>query len=249
MNDRQQIRDEASVLRWGSLAGILGSIVLLAVFVIVGVFVGADPAEPEGLVIRHPDIRGARIAENGLYLLALVLWIPHVLALFRTLRPTRLAPAYFGSVVGILGLVLLAAGALVHIATDPISDLYHAPGATPEDQATLVLIWQATQGIFEALLVTGLLLAPIGMIGLGVAMFEAPQFGRGVGRLSVGLGVVGICAAVSLLFSVTPIAIMTVFSLIAFHLVTGWKLFRVTSDPGMQSGRASFGMGALVNAK
>lgn len=46
MNDGQKIQDEASVLRWGSLSGILGSIVLLAVFVIVGVFVGADVANP-----------------------------------------------------------------------------------------------------------------------------------------------------------------------------------------------------------
>jgi hypothetical protein len=212
----------------GGVAGVLGSIVFIAVFAIVGLFVGADPAEPEGFVIRHPDIRAARIAENGLYLLVLVLWIPHFLALYRALRPTRLAPAYFGSILGILGLVLLAAGALVHVATDPISDLYHAPGATPEDQATLVLIWQATQGIFDALLVTGLLLAPIGLIGLGLAMFEAPLFGKSIGGVSVGLGVLGIVAASSLLVTVSPIAIVTVFALIVFHLVVGWKLYSTT---------------------
>lgn len=249
MNDRQKMQNEASVLRWGGLAGVLGSIVFIAVFSIVGLFVGADPTEPEGFVIRHPDIRVARIAENSLYLLVLVLWIPHFLALYRTLRPTRLAPAYFGSVVGILGLVLLAAGALVHIATDPISDLYHAPGATPEDQATLVLIRQATQGIFDALLVTGLLLAPIGIIGLGLAMFEAPQFGKRVGRLSVGLGVSGILAASSLLFTVSPIAIVTVFSLIAFHLIVGWKLHRLTSAYGVMGEAKIHDAGALVETR
>ncbi len=233
----------------GGLAGVLGSLVFIAVFVIVGLFVGADAANPEGLVIRHPDIRGARIAENGLYLLALVLWIPHFLALYRTLRPTRLAPAYFGSVVGSLGLVLLAAGALVHVATDPISNLYHAPGTTPEDQATLVLIWQATHGIFDALLVTGLLLAPIGIIGLGLAMFGAAQFGKGIGRLSVGLGVLGFFAAASLLFTVSPIAVVTVFSLIAFHLVVGWKLYRSNRAAGMCKERTSIDAGVIANAR
>ena len=65
---------------------------------------------------------------------------------------------------------MLAAGALPQVARSPISDLYHAPGATPEDQATLVLLWQATQGMLDALLITGLLLLPIGLLTLGVAI-------------------------------------------------------------------------------
>lgn len=249
MDDRQKMQEEASVLRWGGLSGVLGSIIFIAVFAIVGLFVGADPAEAEGLIIRHPDIRAARIVENGLYLLALVLWIPHFLALYRALRPTRLAPAYFGSVLGMLGLVLLAAGALVHVATGPISDLYHAAGATSEDQATLVLIWQATQGIFDALLVTGLLLAPMGLTGLGLAMFGAPDFGKRIGGLSVSLGVLGLGAASSLLVNVSPIAIVTVFSLIAFHLVVGWKLYSLTSAPETRSKPTSIAAGAMVNTR
>ncbi len=249
MDGGKQMQEEARVLRWGGLAGVLGSIFFIVVFAIVGLFVGADPAEPEGLVIRHPDIRGARIAENSLYLLVLVLWIPLWLALYRALRQTKLAPAYFGSVVGILGLLLLAAGALVHVATDPISDLYHAPSATPENQATLVLIWQATHGIFDALLVTGLLLAPIGTIGLGLAMIHAPQFGQRFGRLSVGLGVIGALAATSLLFSVSPIAVVTVFSLIAFHLIAGWKLYRLTTASSAESVRTTYDAEKLVETR
>ena len=147
--------EEKSVLRWGGLAGILGGIIFILVFVIVIVFVGLDPAEPEGAVMRFPDIRAARTVENSLYLVVLILWVAHFLALYRALRRTSLAPALFGSVLGILGLGVLAAGALPHVAPAPISDLYHAPGATPEDQATLVLLWQATQGIFDALLSQG----------------------------------------------------------------------------------------------
>src|SRR5918997_3275935 len=170
----QKMEEEKSVLRWGGLAGILGGIIFILVFVIVIVFVGLDPAEPEGEVMRFPDIRASRTVEDSLYLLVLILWVAHFLALYRALRGTSLAPALFGSVLGIVGLGVLAAGALPHVATAPISDLYHAPGATPEDRATLVLLWQATEGIFDALFGAGLLLVPAGFVSLGVAMLKAP---------------------------------------------------------------------------
>src|SRR5829696_1777097 len=193
------IDEEISVLRWGGLAGILGGIVFIVVFVAVIAFVGPEPVEPEGEVMRFPDIRAARTVENSLYLVVLILWVAHFLALYRALRGTSLAPALFGSVLGIVGLGVLAAGALPHVATAPISDLYHAPGATPQDQATLVLLWQATQGIFDALFGVGLLLVPIGFVALGVAMLRAPAFGRGFGGVSVVVGVVGVVAASILL--------------------------------------------------
>jgi len=229
VNGLQKI-EEKSVLRWGGLAGILGGVLFILVFVIVGVFVGVDPAEPEGQVMRFPDIRAARTVENGLYLVVLILWVIHFLALYRALRRTSLAPALFGSVLGVLGLVVLAAGALPHVATVPISNLYHAPGASPEDQATLVLLWQATQGIFDALLITELFTLPIGLIALGVAMLGTPAFGKGFGGVGVALGVFGVVAAFALL--VDPLAVIPaafgIFTLIIFHLVLGWKVYSLS---------------------
>jgi Domain of unknown function (DUF4386) len=224
--------EEQSVLRWGGLAGILGGIIFIVVFVVVIVFVGPEPAEPEGEVMRFPDIRAARTLENSLYLVVLILWVAHFLALYRALRETSLAPALFGSVLGIVGLGVLAAGALPHVASAPISDLYHAPGATPEDQAALVLMWQATQGIFDALFGVGLLLVPIGLIALGVAMRRAPTFGKGFGGASVVLGVIGVVAASVLLVDpLSPSAFVGVLSLIVFHLVVGWKVYSVSRAP------------------
>src|SRR2546429_10017109 len=136
MNDTRKMEDERNVLLWGGLAGILGGIIFILVFVVVLAFVGPDPAEPEGLVKRFPDIRAARTVENSLYLVVLILWVTHFLALYRALRGTSLAPALFGSVLGVAGLVVLAAGALPHIVTARLSDLYHAPAATAEQQAT-----------------------------------------------------------------------------------------------------------------
>jgi hypothetical protein len=232
-NDLQNTAQERSVLRWGGLAGILGGILFIVVFAIVGFGpVGLDPVEPAEEVMRFPEIRTARIVENGLYLTVLVLWVIHFLALYRALRGTSLAPALFGSALGILGLVMLVAGALPHVATDPISDFYHAPGATAGDQATLDLLWQATMGIIEMLLVTGLVILPTGLIALGIAMLGAPAFGKGFGWLSLVIGALGIAAGVVLLIDpASPIAAVSVLSLIVFHIALGWKVYSLSRNP------------------
>ncbi|MDQ3937650.1 MAG: hypothetical protein M3253_03105 [Chloroflexota bacterium] len=210
----------------------LGAVLLFIVFGIVGAFVGSDPAAHEGLVARFPDIRAVRIVENGLYLGVLALWAVHIAALYHALRGQRLAPALFGRTLAAFGLIALAAGALPHIATTPISDFYHAPGATAEQQATLVLLWQATQGIFDALLVTGLFVLPLGLIALGVAMRATPAFGTWFGGLTVGLGVIGFASAVINLVEVSDIAAIGFFALIIFHLVVGWKTYLLSRQPG-----------------
>ena len=224
--------EEKSVLRWGGLAGILGGIIFILVFVVVIVFLGPEPVEPEREVMRFPDIRAARTVEDSLYLVVLILWVAHFLALYRALRENSLATALFGSVLGIVGLGVLAAGALPHVATAPISDLYHAPGASTEDRAALVLMWQATQGIFDALFGVGLLLVPIGFVALGVAMLGAPAFGKGFGGVSVVLGAVGVVAASVLLVDpLSPSAFAGVLALIVFHLVLGWRLYSLSRAP------------------
>ena len=228
MNSLQKMAQEKSVLQWGGLAGVLGSILFILVFVIVGVFVGMEFVE----VMRFPDVRTARIVENSLYLVVLILWVVHFLALYRALRETSLAPALFGSVLGILGLVVLAADSLHHIWQTPISDLYHASGATLEAQATLVLLWKATHGIFNALLVTGLVLLPIGVTALGVGMLGTPAFGKGVGGVSVVIGILGVLAGIVLLIDPgSSIAVVSVLSLIVFHIAVGWKVYRLSRAP------------------
>lgn len=232
MDYPQTFEADNRVLRWGGLAGILGSILFVIVFVIVGAFIGADPTEPAGAVMRFPDIRAGRTIENGLYLVVLVLWVVHFLALYRALRGPSLAPGLFGSAIGIIGLVVLAAGALPHAASLPISNLYHAPGATAADQATIALVWQGTQAIFNALLVTGLVILPIGVTALGVGMLASPAFGTGYGWASVVLGVVGLGAAVALLVDpLSFIAVAGVFALIGFHFSVGWKVYRMSRAP------------------
>jgi hypothetical protein len=57
-------------------------------------------------------------------------------------------------------------------------------------------------------------------------MLKVPAFGKGIGAVSVLLGVVGVAAASVLL--VDPLsanAFVGVLALIVFHLVVGWKLY------------------------
>jgi len=226
------IEDEKSVLRWGGLAGILAAFLFILAFVIQIAFVGWVPADPEGVLMKFPDVRAAYAGGSSLYLLGLILWVTLFLALYRALRGTNLAPALFGSVLGILGLVVLAAGALPHVAVAPISDLYHAPGATAEDQAIVVLLYQASQGIFNALFVVGLLLVPIGLIALGVAMLGAPAFGKGFGRVTVVLGVIGVIAtSVLLVDPSSPISLVVLSTFIIFPLLLGWKVHSLSKAP------------------
>ena len=204
--------------RWSGLAGVAGGLLFIFIFIFVGVVVGADTS-----IATFPDIRAGRTVENTLYLTVLLLWVAPFLALGRALRETSPAAATHGSVVGIVGLGILAAGALPHAASVSIADLYHAPGA---DEVALAAAWQVNQAIMNMLLVTGLVILPVGVIGLGVAMHGSPAFGKRIARASVALGLIGAAAAVVLLVDpLSPIAVVGFFALIAFHVAVGWKLY------------------------
>jgi hypothetical protein len=130
-----------------------------------------------------------------------------------------------------LGLGVLAAGALPHVAATSISDPYHAPEATTEEQATLVLLWQATEAMFDAFFVAGLLILPVGVIALGVALQQAPAFGAGVGRAGVALGMAGLVAGGVLLVDAgSAMAFVGVLALIVFHATVGWKMHRLSMN-------------------
>lgn len=225
--DQEQDR---SVLRWGGLAGLLGAILLILTWVVViaGPVGMEDPADLAGWVTRFPDIKAARVLENGLYLVALMLEVMLFLALCWALRKARLAPALFGSVLGILGLGAMMVSATPHIAHAALSDLYFAPEATPADQAALALMWQATWGIFDAMLYVGFFVIPVGLVVLGVAMFGAPAFGKSFGGLSVALGLAGLAAATLQMIDHASMAgAGSYFACLIFYFVLGGKAFRL----------------------
>jgi hypothetical protein len=212
------------------LGGIL--FILGWVVVIVGPVGMEDPATLEEWVTRFPDIKTARVVENVTYLVALILEVPLFLALSRALRRTSLAPALFGSVLGLIGITLFMVGALPHAAHAPLSDLYHAPGATPADQAALALMWQAVWGITDAVLYTGFFVVPVGLILLGVGMLGSPAFGKGYGWVSVALGLIGLVAAVlQIVDPASMIGAVSYFASLIFYLILGWKLWSLSKAP------------------
>jgi len=88
MNDLHVGQHADSTMRWGGLAGIAGSLLMLFTFGFVGAFVGMDITAEQSLT-TFPDIRAARTVENALYLATPLLWVLHSLALHRGLRALR----------------------------------------------------------------------------------------------------------------------------------------------------------------
>jgi hypothetical protein len=214
----------AQQYRWGGLAALGGALLFVYVFIFVGVVVGADAS-----IDGFPPVRAGRTIENGLYLAVLVLWVAPMLVLHEALRDTSPGTARYASVVGVLGLTMLAAGALPHAANVGIADLYHAPGGTEAERAALAAVWEGNQGIANMLLVTGLAIVPIGVLGLGLAMRRSSTFGTHIGSVGIGMGAIGLIAAVVLLVDpLSPVAVSGFFALIAFNAVVGWRLYSLS---------------------
>ena len=220
--------EDKSVLGWGGLAGILGGIVFIFVPVILFGFVPPAPTDPAQLVARFPAVRAAIAAGNFVNFVSEVLVLALFLALYRALRGTSPTAALFGSVLSILGLAVIFTETTTQVAFDPISNLYHAPGATPADQATLALIWQATQGMFNQLDTSAVLLLSTGFTVLGVAMLRAPGFGKGVGGLTMVFGAVAFVGG--FVFGVTSLlaAVLVVPVFIILPILLGWRVYSLS---------------------
>ena len=96
----------------------------------------------------------------------------------------------------------------------------------------MVLMWQASQAMFDALLLVGLLVMPVGVILFGLAMRQDPDFGKIAGNVSVALGVVGLAAAMVMLVDpLSPVAALGVFALLGFYLIAGWKTYTSPQPP------------------
>jgi hypothetical protein len=223
------MENEKTVLRWGGLAGIMAFIVWI---VEMPLYRFADPFTPEGLM-RFTDVRAALGLSTILMMTIAFLSVALVLALYRALRGTNLAFALFGSVLGVIGYISTALGdASTFFAFAPISGLYQAPAATPETPATIVLLWQATQGITHTFFFVGSLFMTICFIVLGVAMLRAPAFGRRFGCVSIVLGVIGLAGVVAGLFLAGEIGPqvmgIAVFANLIFLPLFGWKVYRLS---------------------
>lgn len=141
---------DQSTARFGGLIGILGSALLLGVFAFLSAFAGLETLDAQAALERYPDIRWARIIENTAYLFALALWALHSVTLFVVLRANSPATALAAMVMSVLGLAILAAGAIPHTAETVISDFYHAPDTAAELMPVLIVAWEVSRGWVES---------------------------------------------------------------------------------------------------
>lgn len=219
---------QRDILRWAGLAGIMGGVMFILTIITLLALVPPSSSDPVGLVKNFPSARLGVTVGDSLDFLAVMLWAGLFIGLYKALREISSAPAIFGSLLGIMGQVALAAGAVPTVAFAPISDLYHASGATPTDQASLLLIAQSTQGIFNETDTVGFALMTAGFILLGVAMLKTPSFGKVLGALSAILGAVGLAGISLVAVNSASFAIFGILIFIVLPVVLGWKLYSLS---------------------
>lgn len=219
--------DERAVIRRGGLAALGGAAALFGAFATYPIF---DLPSPDGIesLTTYPDIATGRIIENSLYLAAVVLWAVHFLAIGRAVRNPSTGARPLAPSVGVFGLTVLAAGALIHIATSELSDLYIEPAATAAEQANIVLAWQTSQAIFDTLLVTGAAIVPLAMIAVSWSLIRTHVVDRLSGGVALALGIVGSVGGAAGVIAGpgspgVPVAMLAMFG---FHAVIGWRLSR-----------------------
>lgn len=217
-----------NLLRWGGLAGMLSAVLLVLTAVTLFGLVPRAPASPQALVARYPDVRFATTVGETFSLASVIVFVPFLVALYMALRRTSPTPAAFGTGVGFLGVAVLAVEGVPDVAYAQISNLYHAPGATPQDQATLALIWQTTQGLFSQYDTASFILLALAFIILGVAMLRSPTFGKGFGGVSIALGLAGLIGVYLLGITSAVFAPVGLGVLIILPFLLGWKVFRLS---------------------
>ena len=205
------------LLGGAGITGVVGSLLVLAAFVLVGSLDLPDPFTTESL-LRFPEIQHARAAENLLYLAGVVLWAVHFDLLHRLLHATAPVLSAAARAIGVLGVAVLAAGALLNVATAPMSQAYQQ--AAEADRAGIVLAWQAAQAVMDAMLVTGALLLPAAVALYGLAL--RPHLGRTLAWASVCVGAAGLIGAgVAAATPPSALVAVSILGTLAFHLAAG----------------------------
>jgi len=218
--------DRRPLLRGAGVTGVIGSLLMLVAFVLVGALGLPDTSSAESL-LRYPEIQHARVAENLLYLAAVVLWAVQHDLLHRLLCTAAPVLSSAARTVGLLGVASLAAGALLNVATAPMSQAYQQ--VAEADRAGAILAWNATQAVLDAMLITGALLLPVTIVLFGFALSRglSPVLGWG----AVAVGTAGLAGATIAAATPPPSALAVAVSILgalAFHLATGIRCIRLS---------------------
>ena len=212
----------------GGLAGIVGGILFLVTIVTLVEFGPSTTAPAADLIKNYPSVRTGLAMGNFFYFLVSIALVGLVPGIYRALRGTSPAPALLGTVLYLLGVGVTFIEDATQIAFDPLSNLYHAAGATPVDQASLTLMWQATQGMFNEFDFAATILLAAGLIVLGATMFRVPRFGKIFGGLAAAFGLAQIVAVFAVSTNSTAYAPFALLGFLIFPLLFGWKLYSLS---------------------
>lgn len=225
---QDSINARKSFLRWSGVAGILAGAFFLITIMTLVLFGPSTTATPTQLVNNFPNVSMGLAVGNAFYFLVSVSLVGLLLGLYRTVRRANPFAALFGTILFALGLGVTFVEDTTQFAFAPISNLYHAPGATPADQATLALMWQATQGMFNEFDTSATILLSAGLIVLGVAMIKTKAFGKMYGGLSVAIGAAQASAISLVSTNSTAYAPIALLAFLVFPILFGWKLLRLS---------------------
>ena len=221
--------DETAVIRWGGLSGILGGIIFVASIVYQVAFIGTGTtAAGAGPIMRFPGLQTQIIVGQTLFLIGTILLVPLFLALYRILRRSSLAPALFGLGLSFLGLAVLAVESEPNVAMAQISAQYHAAGATAAQQDAAVIVWQATQGMFNEFDTCAYIFLSVGFLLLGTALLRAPGFGRALGGVTAAIGVIGLLGVAAFPVTSASFALPAALTFVVFPLLLGGKVYSVS---------------------
>lgn len=223
---------ETSVAWWGGLSGILGGVIFVASIVYQVAFIGTGTtASGSGPIMRFPGLQTQIAVGQTLFLIGTILLVPLFLALYRSLRRSNLPPALFGFALSFLGLAVLAVESEPNVAMAQISAQYHAVGATAAQQDAAVIAWQATQGMFNEFDTCAYIFLSVGFVLLGLAMLKAQGYGKSVGGVTMGIGVVGVLGVAAFPVTSAMFAIPAALTFVVFPLLLGWKVFVASRVP------------------
>lgn len=223
-----RLEGERSLLRWGGLAGLAGGVIMIATILYQVVVLGTQTtAAGDGPIIRFPSVQTQIAVGQSLFLVGTILLVGVIVTLSRNLRGSSLSGALFGGTTSLLGLAVLAVEGEPNVAMAQISAQYHAAGATAAQQASAVVAWQATQGMFNEFDTCAYILLSVGFILLGAAMLRDPKFGQALGRASAVFGIVGLIGVSAFSVTSAAFAIPALLTFVVFPLLFGGKLYRL----------------------
>ena len=221
MNER-----DSRVLRAGGISGILGGLIAATSFIVLAVFYFSRNLTTEQIMSMSLSQRGPSILGWMLLFVVSILFIPLFIGLYRSLRLESPAFSISGSVIGIIGMSILALGLMFLILLGLVTlPALYADVTEPERHILLIVAQSIAPpislggppGLIGAINLTGLALLGVALILVGLAMLQSQLFRNAYGWLSIILG----------LYSIIPVVShFPVF--IIWGIVVGLKIYRLS---------------------